>query len=95
MTHDRGINGCAGKIGYETKADAEKARRYLYEQRDYGKKGGGREATVMSVYHCPCCAKHHIGRSTRAGLKGAKHTPSHRRDSLRNRYARYRELTKS
>ena len=88
--------GCFGKIAYATKAEAERARRHLYEQRGYGKKGGGRESTLVNAYHCRLCGKHHLGRDKRAGRgKDHKKTADHHAGSFKARKARYSELTET
>lgn len=86
---------CLGKIGYPTKAEAEKVRRHLYEKRGFDRKGDGREVSRMNAYHCKRCGKYHLGRAKRDGLKAQRHTPDHWKTSQKSRAARYRELIES
>ena len=80
--------GCLGKIGYETRADGDKAKAHIHQKRDYV------NGDPLACYHCAKCGKFHLGRSRRTGHRELRRTPDHEHDSFQSRLSRYRELTK-
>lgn len=81
--------GCFGKLGYPTRADADRAKRHIIGKRGYVKARGD----VLNVYHCTKCGLHHLGRDKRAGPPRARKTADHEAGSFKSRAAKYRELT--
>jgi hypothetical protein len=77
--------GCFGKVGYAHRADADKARAAFRKRKDS-------KTDRMNTYCCRYCGLFHIGRER--GSPQLRRTPDHERQSMKNRKARYTELTK-
>lgn len=80
--------GCSGKRAYDTRRDAERARRGLAEKDTMPRNKRRRQSIAegLNVYHCPHCGAWHMGRPR--GKPGPRR-PSHGDNSLRALAARY------
>ncbi|RAK51604.1 hypothetical protein [Phenylobacterium soli] len=76
--------GCLGKIGYQTRAEADAAKRRVIERRG--------ESNRLNTYLCAVCGHFHLGRNPKDRTKELRRVPTHRADSYRNRFARYLQL---
>jgi hypothetical protein len=86
--------GCLGKIGYPTRAEADRSKGRILGKAEYLRNGDGRTAVGLEVYHCRKCGRFHLGRNKRKGAPPTRRVPDHERGSLKNRFARWLELTR-
>jgi len=65
MSAETFVSQCSGKIGYASRAVAEKAVKFI--RRRWNQRRRPRQGGAMIVYHCEHCGLFHIGRP--AGVK--------------------------
>jgi hypothetical protein len=63
MTAEHAPRIC-GKIEYETRAQADRAKRYLHAKPRFTEPRAGR-SNALHAYHCPHCGFFHLGRQLR------------------------------
>lgn len=78
--------GCLGKIGYDSRSDARKARTRIEAKPGYVR------GDPLQAYHC-ACGRFHLGRDKRAGLPPSNRTADHHAGSFKSKFARWKELT--
>lgn len=65
--NSRDFAACAGKVGYPTRAVADRAKKHLHRKVLTPRRGG--LADPLHAYHCEYCSQYHLGRSSKAGRK--------------------------